>query len=470
MQINQVSVEFTVCAAAGFLSSPAPVVSPVWRLDRVRPCGSSGKHKTPTMHLCPGSLPLMWTRRRPAGWNPKNHRRHSSVLSRRFPEVQTTYRHTADIKRSSLFWKHLKHSVQRQNQQNQQNQRHKSLSVSSSLQSQRLCVVSWQYLWDRLKPLTDPTDDGQNRLRGRRFDSLQLTGPTGWTRPPGRQSTLSDGNAAGVKMWRLRLWEHFTSLIRRHGSEVGFLHRDLWAKQTLRHKDVSCQWAARPGTRESHKTDRRAEGLRKVQARRKVCVSGRSLMNWAGDLTLQFHVSEFQLCRKQQEQTRHSTSLRINTWSHSCSWQVKLQVGRLVRLCDVILPLSEVWRVEFVLQVMQERFWVRWPAEDMSDCNSELQAVQLEFSCAVSYMLMLACLIYWSGSTEVMWPVSSKGFTLCWNEMKTLETISDFRLFNILKLFTSVIILLDITSSFLRHREITKIFIIYLVIRENETH
>lgn len=162
--------------------------------------------------------------------------------------------------------------------------------------------------------------------------------------------------------------------------------------------------------------------------------------------------------------------LRINTWSHSCSWQVKLQVGRLVRLCDVILPLSEVWRVEFVLQVMQERSWVRWPAEDMSDCNSELQAVQLEFSCAFSYMLMLACLIYWSGSTEVMWPVSSKGFTLCWNEMKTLETISDFRLFNILKLFTSVIILLDITSSFLRHCEITKIFIIYLVIRENETH
>ena len=152
MQINQVGVEFTVCAAAGFLSSPAPVVSPVCRLDQVRPCGSSGKHKTPIMHLCPGSLPLMWTRRRPAGWNPENHRRHSSVLSRRFPEVQTTYRHTADIKRFSLFWKHLKHSVQRQNQQNQQNQRHKSLSVSS-LEPQRLCVVSWQYLWDRRRNL-----------------------------------------------------------------------------------------------------------------------------------------------------------------------------------------------------------------------------------------------------------------------------------------------------------------------------
>lgn len=302
MQINQVSVEFTVCAAAGFLSSPAPVVSPVWRLDRVRPCGSSGKHKTPTMHLCPGSLPLMWTRRRPAGWNPKNHRRHSSALSRRFPEVQTTYRHTADIKRSSLFWKHLKHSVQRQNQQNQ---RHKSLSVSSSLQSQRLCVVSWQYLWDRLKPLTDPTDDGQNRLRGRRFDSLQLTGPTGWTRPPGRQSTLSDGNAAGVKMWRLRLWEHFTSLIRRHGSEVGFLHRDLWAKQTLRHKDVSCQWAARPGTRESHKTDRRAEGLRKVQARRSLCFwSFINELSWWSDSSVScFRVSAL------QETTRTNSTL-----------------------------------------------------------------------------------------------------------------------------------------------------------------
>lgn len=76
----------------------------------------------------------------------------------------------------------------------------------------------------------------------------------------------------------------------------------------------------------SHKTEGRAEGLSKVQARRKVCFC--SLMNWAGDLTLQFP-----LCRKQQEQTRHSTSLRINTWSHSCSWQVKLQVGSVTLFC-----------------------------------------------------------------------------------------------------------------------------------------